>query len=419
MILLFLVITLTCCKVVTDKDVTFDCKENGLYCIEDGKHDNLYFECSNYFRGLRPCAPGTQCIGNGQKEYGYNPCGVKSNEPTTPSVTKSEEKSIDKKSEESKIPITPPIDKSGENAICKEDGFYCTGDNEHSTQYYICSETYKGYSKCPLGTKCGANGHYPFTINPCILDGYIFKSTENSEVKSVEKSTEKSSEVDVNGIDCKENGYYCVEDGKHDYQFYVCEDTFKGFMKCPVGTKCAGATTKPYTSSPCVLLGEKSVEKSLEKSVATPSVDKNEDIPSCKEEGLYCVFDGKHDHEYYICTEAYKGFSKCPSGTVCKGNGRFDLKVNPCVEDTTLITETSKEESKEKSEHNSETLQCKQDGLYCVIDGKHNEMYYQCSDFFNGFRACPKGTWCKGEQDKPYETNPCVWYDDTTWAKKN
>ncbi|ELP85101.1 Cyst wall-specific glycoprotein Jacob family protein [Entamoeba invadens IP1] len=397
----FILFGIAAAKVVTDNGCTFDCTVDGLYCINDTKYSKQYFECSNTFQGLRPCAPGTECIAKERVDFGYNPCGYKEE------TTKSEEKS----KETSKVPVTPSVDKSEEKEICKEDGFYCTGDEKHTKEYYICSPTYNGYSKCPAGTKCGAKGHYPYTVNPCILDEELIeKSKEKSEIKSTDKG-----EIP----DCKENGFYCVEDGKHDFQYYVCADSYKGFMKCPTGTKCAGASTKPYTLSPCVLLNDNSIEnpqKSTEKSVGTPSVDKNEDIPTCTEEGLYCVLDGKHDNEYYICTDAYKGFSKCPPGTICKGKGKFDIKVDPCVEKT---TESSKAKSVEKpvvSEENE--LKCKEDGLFCVIDGKHNDQYFQCSEFYTGFRPCSKGTWCKGEQEKPYDTDPCVWYDETTWGKK-
>ena len=81
--------------------VPIDCSIDGFFCVDDGEHDFQYLECSQFYKGFRPCAAGTKCLGESHNPYTHNPCAAyspvnttesssvptqSSSEPSTPSV---------------------------------------------------------------------------------------------------------------------------------------------------------------------------------------------------------------------------------------------------------------------------------------------------------------------------------------------
>ncbi|ELP90687.1 Cyst wall-specific glycoprotein Jacob family protein [Entamoeba invadens IP1] len=351
MLILLLLVSFVCAE------NEFKCEQEGLYCVNDGKHDTQYYECSEVFQGYKPCVLGKKCTSKERVALGFNPC-------TTPSKAK-----------------------EGQNLCLNMKGYYCVNDGEHTTEFLLCEDTYKGYMKCPKGTHCGFKGQVPENMSPCVLDE---SSKQKSEEKSTSKSSEKSKEPDTPSVDtpseediCKDkSGYYCLDDVDYVYQYLWCSDSYKGYMKCPKGTYCGYDGKAPDNQSPCVLEVEP-------KDIIDPK-----DL--CKNEGFMCINDGKHDSQYLVCSESYKGYMYCSEGTKCSGKSYMNFTENPCV-------------------GVDRTVECKKDGFFCLIDGKHNDKYFQCSSEFTGFRQCPKDTWCKKEQSEPFEESPCVWLDQTEW----
>ncbi|ELP93068.1 Cyst wall-specific glycoprotein Jacob family protein, partial [Entamoeba invadens IP1] len=93
---------------------------------------------------------------------------------------------------------------------------------------------------------CGTKGYYSFHEQPC----FSIKRTFNSDVKKIDNNNNE-----YEGI-CQSDGYYCVNDGEHNDQFYMCSDSFKGFLKCPRGTKCGNVLNNPCHTNPCVNIQE-------------------------------------------------------------------------------------------------------------------------------------------------------------------
>ncbi|ELP90652.1 Cyst wall-specific glycoprotein Jacob family protein [Entamoeba invadens IP1] len=398
----------------------FKCEKDGLYCVKDGKHDEEYYECSKTFKGYRPCAPGTKCTASERVDYGYNPCttGEESHSKTE------ESKSKDK----SKEPTTPSVDKSEDN-ICKgKNGYYCVKGEEH--KYLWCTDTYKGYMNCPKGTHCGYDGKAPDNQSPCVLNEESNKkseekSTSKSSEKSKEHSQSKSREPETPSVEspseddiCKgKEGFYCLEGNKYIHKYLWCTDTFKGIMDCPKGTKCGYDGKAPDNQSPCVL-DENSIQKSTEKSKEpeTPSVESPSEDDICKgKNGLYCVDDGKHIHEFLVCTKDYKGYMECPKNTQCGYDGKIPCDESPCIYPPHSTESTSKSivtPSVDKSEDDI----CKdKDGYYCVKGEEHK--YLWCTDTYKGYMNCSKGTHCGYDGKVPDNESPCV-LDTESYSKE-
>ncbi|KAL7711946.1 Cyst wall-specific glycoprotein Jacob [Entamoeba marina] len=351
-----------------------NCTYDGYFCIIDGIHNDQYYECSDTFEGFRDCAPDTYCKGNGN--FSYNPC-VFLNETNwcTNYSSSSSSSSI-----------------SYEDILnCTYDGLFCIIDGIHNDQYYECSDVFEGFRDCAPDTYCKGNGSYSY--NPCVsLNETNWYTNDSSSSISYD---------DI--INCTYDGLFCIIDGIHNDQYYECSETFEGFRDCAPDTYCKGNGS--YSYNPCVILNETNWYTNDSSSSSSISY---EDILNCTYDGLFCIIDGIHNDQYYECSDTFEGFRDCAPDTYCKGNGSYSY--NPCVSlnETNWYTNDSS-----SSISYDDIINCTYDGLFCIIDGIHNDQYYECSETFEGFRDCPPETYCKGNGS--YSYNPCVSLNETNW----
>ncbi|ELP87093.1 Cyst wall-specific glycoprotein Jacob family protein [Entamoeba invadens IP1] len=382
--------------------VTVKCESEGLYCVNDTAHKNDYYVCSETFQGYRPCSPGTSCIYFDQIPIGFNPCGI------PPQSLKCTEKSCESSQDTSDDRSAAIEDKSTDlKELCTKNGYFCVDEEKNKNKFLICSDVFKGFLTCPSGSVCGFKGEVPYTSSPCVTKSLTQQSSSSSQVQDTEVSKDpskddstKSQEETINNSICTSNGNYCVQDGNHTKEYYICSDEYKGYVYCPVGTICGYIGRVPDSDSPCVL--ESSISVDTTKDISTDDI--------CQSDGDYCVLDGLHDYKYYFCSTYYKGYLPCPLGTKCGYKGKVPNEESPCV-----LLDSSIEDSSQQIENKYLNFKCRGLGLFCIIDGIHNDQYYQCSEQFNGTRHCPKNTWCKGEQKLPYTESPCVFLEDITW----
>ncbi|EMS13801.1 cyst wall-specific glycoprotein Jacob, putative, partial [Entamoeba histolytica HM-3:IMSS] len=144
------------------------CKKKGYHCVFDGiKHDK-YFECNEFYEGIRTCPRNTKCISNAH-HTNVIPCEFVKEE----------------------VMDVLPVDVINSEFECKADGFYCVIDGLHDRDYYECSPDFNGFRHCALGTHCRGAENNPYNFNPCVVDEVLISSStkSSSEYPSQEKSS--------------------------------------------------------------------------------------------------------------------------------------------------------------------------------------------------------------------------------------
>ncbi|ELP84593.1 Cyst wall-specific glycoprotein Jacob family protein [Entamoeba invadens IP1] len=179
---------------------------------------------------------------------------------------------------------------------CTEPGMFCVNDGYHSNYFYLCTERFNGYLKCPRNTVCGYQGRIPDTENPCV------------------PVSVKKSETKTDSIPCVSEGLFCIHDGNHEKQFLMCSSTYSNYLNCPTNYSCGYDYKVPDTENPCV---------------EDPKKVENTDI--CIADGFMCVNDGLHNNQFYMCSSGYKGFMNCPTGAKCSGAILMPFTQSPCV----------------------------------------------------------------------------------------